>query len=102
MKLTDWHYIVIRSIVILNYVKKSSQSKYKKKFCILLLFGHIQILGTLCSYTVIQTYESKVCNCIISLNSVKERTSIKFNLLKMNSPFTTYFGKSQHMTFPLR
>ena len=33
-KLTDFHYtLVIRTTVILSYVKKSLYSKHKKKFC---------------------------------------------------------------------
>ena len=46
-KLTDYHYISDnKQSMILNYVKKSSYSKYKKNSVHKLLFGHVQILET--------------------------------------------------------
>ena len=72
--------------MVRNYVRKSSYPKYKEKFYSL-LFGHVQILETKCSCTIIKTYESMVS--IMQLYNLAKKT-----------PLTASFGKSPHMDSP--
>ena len=61
-KLTDLHYIgdknysesklSQKAIILLVYIRKKSVYK--------LLFGHVQISETQCSYIIIKTYESTI------------------------------------------
>ena len=44
--------------------------------------------------------QSVLYNYTILQNCENERTSIQFDFLKLNSPFTTYFGKSSDMNSP--
>ena len=100
MKLTDWHYIVIRSIVILNYVKKSSQSKYKKKFCIYINlwsysnFGNFMLLY---SNTDIWKQSMQLYNLA---KFSKRKNKYKIQFIKNEFPFHNLFWQVSTYDLP--
>ena len=73
--------------------KSHHSQSIRKNFVYILIFGHIQILGTLCSYTVIQTYESKVS--IMQLYNLakfsKRKNKYKIQFIKNEFPFHNLF-----------
>ena len=99
-KLTDCITLMIRATLILNYVKKVSDSKYKKNIlyinCSLIMLTFWNLNAPILIYRVMQ---SVLYNYIILLNRKKRRTIIRFNFLKLISPL---FWQVPHVGFPIK
>ena len=82
--------------------KSHHSQSIRKNFVYLLIFGHIQILGTLCSYKVIQTYESKVS--IMQLYNLakfsKRKNKYKIQFIKNEFPFHNLFWQVSTYDLP--
>ena len=83
-------------------MSKSHHSQSIRKILYISIFGHIQILGTLCSYTVIQTYESKVS--IMQLYNLakfsKRKNKYKIQFIKNEFPFHNLFWQVSTYDLP--
>ena len=89
----------MRTTEILNYVKKSSYSKYKKNSVHKLLFGHVQILETQCSYIIIKTWKQVSIMQLYNLAKLrkwKSKHRIQFFKIEYIALYNLFWQVSQY------